>query len=96
RIAVPDTLDDTQVPAFMMREPFWWDVRQNGAFAARLRVNSRSWRTNEGKFGGNPFRFGGGLGSCHTFNTLLPPKKYFDAHPEYFSLVKGKRLKDRT
>ena len=87
RIAVPDTLDDTQVPAFAMREPFWWDVLQNGAFAARLRVNSRSWRPNEAKYGGTPFRFGGGLGSCHTFNALLSPEKYFDAHPEYFSMV---------
>ena len=93
RFAVPDTLDDTQVPAFAMREPFWWDVLQNGAFAARLRVNSRSWRQNEEKFGGTPFRFGGGLASCHTFNLLLPPEKYFDAHPEYFSMVKGQRLK---
>ena len=82
RFAVPDTLDDTQVPAFAMREPFWFDVLEHGAFAARLRVNSRSWRKNEAKFGGTPFRFGGGLGSCHTFNTLLPPDKYFDAHPE--------------
>ena len=96
RFAVPDTLDDTQVPALAMREPFWWDVLQNGAFAARLRVNSRSWRRNEEKFGGTPFRFGGGLGSCHTFNALLPPEKYFDAHPEYFSMVKGKRLNGRT
>ena len=96
RFAVPDTLDDTQVPALAMREPFWWDVLEHGAFAARLRVNSRSWRRNEEKFGGTPFRFGGGLGSCHTFNALLPPEKYFDAHPEYFSMVKGKRLNGRT
>ena len=96
RFAVPDTLDDTQVPAFMMREPFWWDVLQNGAFAARLRVNSRSWRGTDEKYGGSPIRFGGGLGSCHTFNALLPPDQHFDAHPEYFSMVKGKRLNGRT
>ena len=96
RFAVPAALDDTQVPALMMREPFWWDVLQNGAFAARLRVNSRSWRGNEEKYGGTPFRFGGGLGSCHTFNALLSPEKYFDTHPEYFSMVKGKRMNGRT
>ena len=27
----------------------------------------------------------------HTFATLVPPAKYFAAHPEYFSLVGGKR-----
>ena len=94
RFAVFDALDDVQVPAFAMREPLWWDVLEHDAFAARLRVNSRAWHTNEEKYGGRPFRFGGGLGACHTFNTLLPPDTYFDEHPEYFSLVKGKRLKN--
>ena len=96
RISVPDDLDDTQTPALAMREPFWYDVLQHSEFAARLRVNSRSWRKTDEKYGGDPFRFGGGLGSCHTFNTLLPPDKYFDAHPEYFSMVKGKRMNGRT
>ncbi len=31
----------------------------------------------------------------HTFYALVPPKKYFQEHPEYFSLVKGKRVGDR-
>jgi hypothetical protein len=30
----------------------------------------------------------------HTFNKLIPPDKYFDEHPEYFSLINGKRRKD--
>ena len=53
------------------------------------------WKV-DAKYGGDTFRFGGGLGSCHTFNKLLPPNVYFDTHPEYFSLVKGKRRKDHT
>ncbi len=28
----------------------------------------------------------------HTFNRLVPAGKYFDTHPEYFSLVNGKRI----
>ena len=28
----------------------------------------------------------------HTFNELVPPKIYYQSHPEYFSMVKGKRL----
>ena len=28
----------------------------------------------------------------HTFIRLLPPSKYFDEHPEYFSLINGKRV----
>lgn len=92
-VAVPDDLAETQVPAFAMREPYWYDVLKHPAFAARLRVNSRSWRTMDARYGGNPFRFGGGLGSCHTFNTLMPPDEFFDAHPEYFSYEDGRRVK---
>ena len=28
----------------------------------------------------------------HTFNELVPPQVYYQAHPEYFAMVKGKRL----
>ncbi len=28
----------------------------------------------------------------HTFQTLVPPDKYFKSHPEYFSLVNGNRI----
>ena len=96
RIEVPGDLDEVQRPAFAMREPYWYDVIEHPEFAARLRVNSRSWRRMGEKYGGDPYRFGGGLGSCHTFDALLPPNEYFDAHPEYFSMVKGRRLRDRT
>ncbi len=30
----------------------------------------------------------------HTFHTLVPPEKYFGEHPEYFSLLKGRRTHD--
>ncbi len=96
RITVPLDLDDTQIPAFDMREPYWYDVIRHPEFAARLRVNSRSWRKLGEKFGGDPYRFGGGLGSCHTFEKLLSSEKHFDSHPEYFSMVKGRRVKYRT
>ena len=81
RIEVPVNLDETQTPAFAMREPYWYDVIQHPEFAARLRVNSRSWYRLDKKFGGDPYRFGGGLVSSHTFKMLLPPDKYFDTHP---------------
>ena len=28
----------------------------------------------------------------HTFNALVPPETYFEEHPEYFSMVEGKRI----
>lgn len=91
---VPDTLDDTQTPAFLCRDVHWWDYF-NGDFAIRNRANG-GMNGLQARHGGNTWRFGGGLGNCHTFNALLPPWKYFDEYPEYYSLVGGKRLKERT
>jgi hypothetical protein len=87
-------LDETQKPTFALREPFWFDLF-NGDLAARNKANGNSMRLTD-KHGGHSYRFGGGLGSCHTFNALCPPEQYFDSHPEYFSEVNGKRLKDNT
>ena len=91
--AVP-ALDVTQKPAFALREPFWFDMF-NGDLAARNKVNGNAMHLGA-KHGGHSYRFGGGLGSCHTFNMLCSPDLYFAEHPEYFSLVNGKRLKDNT
>lgn len=91
--SVPE-LDETQHPAFALREPFWFDMF-DGDLAARNKANGNAMRLAD-RHGGHSHRFGGGLGSCHTFNRLLPPEKYFDQHPEYFSLVGGRRLKDHT
>ena len=80
-------LDDTQVPAFAMREPHWWEMR-NGDFAARCRANGNGMALAD-RHGGK-IRFGGGL-FVHTFYRLVPPAEFFDKHPEYFSLIDGKR-----
>jgi len=82
-----DPVDVTQVPAFAMREPYWWEMR-NGDFAARCRANGNGMGL-EDRHGGK-IRFGGGL-FVHTFYRLVPPAKYFDEHPEYYSLIDGKR-----
>jgi hypothetical protein len=85
-------INDKQIPVLEYREPFTYDCF-DGDWCARNRVNSSSGRLEE-RHGGK-IRFGGGF-FVHTFNRLVPPDKYFDEHPEYFSLVKGKRLKDRS
>ena len=97
RLEIPAGLDEVQLPAFEMRQCLWSDVTAHPDFAARLRMNGFSHaRGDAAKYGGDSYRFGGGLSSCHTFNTLLPPEQYFDANPEYFSMVGGRRLKERT
>ena len=96
RLAVPVGFRLVQKPAIPVREVFWTDVTAHPEYAARLRLNTRSWRADDPRTGGNAWRFGGGLGNCHTFDRLVPPKRYFKDHPEYFSEVGGKRLGERT
>ncbi|MBQ2625407.1 MAG: DUF4838 domain-containing protein [Kiritimatiellae bacterium] len=92
KLSIPADLDDTQVPAFIMRDPGWYDLRENPAFAARLRVNQfkPELATMVSIYGGVAQSWGM-LNPCHTLSVLLPPKKYFAEHPEYYALVNGKR-----
>lgn len=85
-------LDDTQTPAFTMREPFWWGMF-DGDFAARCKVNGNRPSLQE-KHGGK-IRFGAGL-FVHTFYPLMPPSEFFEEHPEYYSEIDGKRTTDRA
>ncbi len=34
--------------------------------------------------------------SVHTFYPLMPPSEFFDKHPEYYSLIDGKRIYERA
>jgi hypothetical protein len=86
RLAIP-ALDETKKPILEYREPFTFDCF-DGDWCARNRMNSSTGRL-EAKHGGK-IRFGDGF-FCHTFANLVPPAKYFKEHPEYFSLVHGKR-----
>ncbi|HRI87147.1 MAG TPA: DUF4838 domain-containing protein [Candidatus Hydrogenedentes bacterium] len=78
------------VPKLEYREPFVADCF-DGDWAARNRMNSSTARLEE-KHGGKVTYHG----FVHTFESLVPPDTYFDTHPEYFSLVKGERLKVRS
>ena len=78
-------LDVRGQPAFEYREPFW-----SAGFDAQ-------WKAHNGANGENqaiPEALGGCVkykGFAHTFYPLVPPDKYFDAHPEWYSLIKGQR-----
>lgn len=85
-------LDQTQIPAFPMREPFWWGMF-DGDFAARCKVNGN--RPNLQERHGGKIRFGGDL-FVHTFYPLLPPSEFFAEHPEYYSLRNGKRTTEHA
>jgi len=66
------------------------EQRAMGVFASRLRLNGHDLYTIPSERGG-PNRL---LGWVHTFyhiNGLLPPKRYFKEHPEWYSLIDGER-----
>lgn len=89
----------TDRPAFAVRQPSWYGVRTNRLFAARCRFNGES---PDGET--DPAwlhlvtrrRFVRPLYSSHTTLVLVPPEKYFDTHPEYFSEIGGRRIREAT
>jgi len=85
-------INETQHPAFAMREPFWWPMF-DGDLAARNKANGNRMDLKE-KHGGK-VRFGKRM-FVHTFNRLLSPGKYFKEHPEYFSEIDGVRTAGRS
>jgi hypothetical protein len=80
-----ESLDETQTPAFEYRDPFFTEALDRD-WAARNRTNGNTTKldaTTGGKMYYYPF--------VHSFYDLLPPPKYFAEHPEYYSLIDGKR-----
>ncbi|RYG23896.1 DUF4838 domain-containing protein [bacterium] len=75
-------------PAFEYREPFWYSAF-DGDWAARNGANGQTARLDE-RHGGN-IRY---AGFVHTFYPLVPPEKHFTSHPEWYSLIDGKRTAD--
>ncbi len=73
-------------PPFMYRETLYHDARPK-AIAAPQRLNGPTTECDSsvgGKIAFHPY--------VHSFCKLVPPEKYFAEHPEYFSLVGGKRV----
>lgn len=67
-------------PAFEYREPFFYEAF-DADWAVRNRVNSNASALDAARGGKVIYgRFG------HTFNELVPSDRYFDEHPEYFSM----------
>jgi len=93
RLIVPP-LNTRYSPVITYREPYVWEAF-DGDWAARNRMNRNS------KGGGLGLRHGGRIEwvpdmFVHTFEKLVPPDEHFSRHPEYFSLVNGRRLKRRS
>lgn len=87
---VIDPMDETRRPAFEYREVFFTEAWDKD-WSARNRVNGQSHHLDEstgGRIRYYPF--------VHSFEQMIPPSKYFAEHPEYFSLIDGKRRAERS
>ena len=77
--------DHEYAPRIICRESFYVGTH-NPIFAAYMKNNGHFSPIKE-EFGGHRSI----IGWCHTFQQFLPPAKYFDAHPEWYSQIQGKR-----
>lgn len=77
-------------PDFAYRDLYWRGAL-NGRFALQCGLNSARAEISP-EMGGKIsfYRY------SHTFEELVPPEKWFDAHPEYFSLVNGRRQREHS
>lgn len=77
-------------PPFESRDPFWYPAF-DATWAVRNFSNSQSARIPEEMGGCIRYK-----GFVHTFYPLVPPEKHFAEHPEWFSLINGKRTADHA
>ena len=86
RLTLP-ALNETEIPALEYREVFWTEMMRDPDFAARHRLNGNHYALTE-KHGGRAAVY---FPFVHSLDSLIPPELYTQ-HPEYFPLIKGKRV----
>ena len=85
------TLNIHQKPSFELRDSFFHKALRDTKWLVRNHLNGLNCKLND-SVGGKVIY---GTVIAHTMLRLVPPSKYFAAHPEYFALVKGKRVNNR-
>lgn len=81
-------LNIREKPAYEARDPFWY-AAFDADWAARNYSNSMHSKLDDKRGGKVTYE-----GFVHTFYYLVPPDKYFKDHPEWYSLINGKRTAD--
>ncbi|MBI2298512.1 MAG: DUF4838 domain-containing protein [Armatimonadetes bacterium] len=79
-------------PAFRYRDIYMIYGHDGGRFSARNRLNREGDAAVDSQFGGTlaygpPYH-------VHTFNLYFPPQEHYAQHPEWYSLIDGKRTPD--
>ncbi|MBM3496513.1 MAG: DUF4838 domain-containing protein, partial [Armatimonadetes bacterium] len=78
-------MDMRDRPAFESRDPFWFPAF-DATWAIRNGSNSQHSRITPDMGGKIVYK-----GFVHTFFPLVPPEQHFEQHPEWYSLIRGKR-----
>lgn len=98
--APSENIDHTYAPQFKYRETYYLDgfdplfkVRSKGNFSSLTRYMLSEMKFIPPEMGGNHrlYFFKGRRSAYHSFFEILPPAVYFEKHPEWYSLVNGKR-----
>lgn len=80
--------DHTEKPGVRVRNDFYYEAF-NPEWAARNRMNgAMSFRKQPGGVEA--------YWAVHTFYPLMPPEEFYKKHPEYYSLIDGKRIYERA
>ena len=81
-------INEQQIPAFEYRDILFTDFRKYQGYALRNRTNGGQGKLDAGVGGAvKIFPF------VHSMVQILPVKKYYDTHPEYFAMYGGKRIR---
>lgn len=87
-----DYFGHTEKPGIRVRNDFYFEAF-DPIWAARNKMNGTL------DFADTPRQQPGsveGYWAVHTFYPLMPPEEFFDKHPEYYSLIDGKRIHERA
>jgi len=77
-------------PKLIYREAFYKDAF-DPVFATRMKCNGSSTEITPEYGDHHRFAY-----FVHSFYSLIPPKRYFDDHPEWFSEINGERRHERA
>jgi len=85
RLSIPN-MYSSESPAYEYRDPYWFH-----AFDADWAVHNfdNGWNTRVDDSRGGRIEY---QGFVHTYYVLVPPATLFASHPEWFSLINGKRV----
>ncbi len=86
-----DWIDHSEKPGIRVRNDFYFEAF-NPTWAARNRMNGTlGFDKSNPQIGGTENYW-----AVHTFYPLMPPEEFYKKHPEYYSLIDGKRIFERA